>query len=309
MKKVLVVGSINIDYVLEVNHLPRKGETILCNEFTLVPGGKGANQACTCAKLGIETTLLGIVGNDDNGNFVLESLKESGVNTKYIQRSEENHSGMAFINVDKYGDNNIIVEQGANKEVTIDFINENLEVIDEADIIIMQLEIPVETVTYVARYAKERGKIVILDPAPAVKDLPSELLKNIDLIKPNETELQTLTGIDVKNIEDYKVAAKMLADNGVPEIIVTLGGKGALHFHNANVKYHQGKMVDVVDTTAAGDSFTASLGYMISRGHSIEEAIFFAIEISALVVTRKGAQSSIPTADESNKIYDMIISN
>ncbi|WHH58549.1 ribokinase [Petroclostridium sp. X23] len=309
MRKVLVVGSINMDYVLEVNHLPHNGETILCSDFSLVCGGKGANQACTCAKLGIETMMLGAVGKDDNGDLLLKGLEEAGVNTEYVCRSDHTHSGMAFVSVNKCGENHIIVEQGANKEVTVDFVKQNIQVIDDVDIVILQLEIPIETVAFVAKNAKEKGKIVILDPAPAVKKLPEDLLKNIDLIKPNETELQIITGVSVKNMDDFKIAAKMLMDLGVPEVIVTLGDKGAIYLSQNDVRHFPGEKVDAVDTTAAGDSFTASLGYMLAKGHSIQESISFAIEISALVVTRKGAQSSIPSADESSMIYDRIVSS
>lgn len=307
MKKILIVGSINMDYVLEVNHLPHIGETILCNEFNLMSGGKGANQACTCATLGVETTLMGAVGNDDNGEELLNRLDSRGINTSYIKQCNTVHSGMAFISIGNHGDNIIIVEQGANCNVTIDYIKENSHVIDEADIIILQLEIPIDTVTYIAKIGKQKGKFIVLDPAPASSDLPNDLLKHVDLIKPNETELKIMTGIDVKNIEGYKQAANSLIEKGVPEIIITLGEKGALYFNKNNAKYYQGKNVTAIDTSGAGDSFTAALGFMLAKGHNIEDSIPFAIEISALVVTRKGAQSSIPSADEANKLYEMII--
>lgn len=283
-----------MDFVVEINKMPLPGETILGKSFSLVPGGKGANQAYAIGKLGANVVMLGAIGNDQYGNKLLENLSSANVNIKNIIKLNNENTGCAFINVDENGENSIIVISGANGKITADIINNNIELIDKADIIVMQLEIPIKIVELIAKIAKEKGKTIILDPAPAVPNLNESLLTNIDIIKPNETEIQILTGIKITSEEDIIKAGKLLISKGVKNVIVTLGESGSILITNENVKYFSSPKVNVVDTTAAGDSFTAGLVKSLSENKSIDESIKFGHIVAALAVTKKGAQTSIP---------------
>ncbi len=310
MKDILVIGSLNMDFVAEVSKSPLPGETIIANKFSLVPGGKGANQAFALGRLGANVSMIGAVGNDEYGKQLIDNLKSSHVNTKKIFKMNGVTTGNAFINVDKSGENSIVVVSGANEKITKDFIDSNICYIKRAKIIVMQLEIPIEVVNYVAKIAKELGKIVVLDPAPARCDLPEELFSNIDIMKPNETELQTLSGIKLNNEDDILKGAQVLLSKGVKNVIVTLGANGSLLVNENGYKKFDALKVEVVDTTAAGDSFTAGLVNSIVLGKSLEESIKYGHIVSSIVVTRKGAQSSIPTKIEvQNYIKKMELSN
>lgn len=287
-----------MDFVIEVDCMPLPGQTILGNNFSLVPGGKGANQAYALGKLGTDVSIMGIVGNDQYGNILLDNLKSVNVNTDAVIKMENSNTGCAFINVDKNGENSIVVVSGANKKITKEMIDKNIHKIEEADIIVMQLEISIEIVAYIAKLAKQMNKIVILDPAPAIADLPEDLLKNIDIIKPNETEIEIISGIKTITNEDIINAANKLIDKGVKNVIVTLGEKGSVLVNNNNVKYFNTIKVKAVDTTAAGDCFTAGLTKSLIDGKSIDEAIEFAHIVSSIAVTKKGAQTSIPDQNE-----------
>lgn len=289
-----------MDFVIEVESMPVKGETILGKSFSLVPGGKGANQAYAIGKLGTNVSMLGAVGNDEYGAKLLKNLNTVGVQTENIQVLNDVNTGSAFINVDKSGENSIVVISGANEKLTKEMINNNINLIDEADIIILQLEIPLNIVTYVSKIAHQKGKLVILDPAPAVPNLSDELLSNIDIIKPNETEIQILSGKQINTTNDIIEAGKILLDKGVKTVIVTLGEKGSLLIEKDKIKSFTSPKVNAIDTTAAGDSFTAALATSLLEGNNIEEAIKFSHIVSAIAVTKKGAQTSIPNRDEIN---------
>ena len=301
MNDILVIGSLNMDFVVEVPKSPLPGETIIANKFSLVPGGKGANQAFALGRLGARVSMIGAVGNDEYGKKLIDNLKLAHVNTKKIFKMNDVNTGNAFINVDKSGENSIVVVSGANEKITKEFIDNNICYIKRAKIIVMQLEIPIEVVTYVAKIAKELGKIVVVDPAPARCDLPDELFSNVDIMKPNETELQTLSGINLNNEEDILKGAKILLNKGVKNVIVTLGANGSMLVNANGYKKFDALKVDVVDTTAAGDSFTAGLVNSLVLGKSLEDAIKYGHIVSSIVVTRKGAQSSIPTKMEVSK--------
>lgn len=298
MKKILVIGSLNIDCVVHVDHTPITGETILCSRMNMVPGGKGANQACAAGKLGADVTFLGTIGNDSYGEFQKKSLVAAGVDISHLIERKNSSTGLAFITVDKNGDNSIVVIQGANATLTKEDIEQNTDLIEESDIVIFQLEIPIETVIYGAHKAKELGKLVILDPAPVPEHFPEELYRYVDIIKPNETELGMLTGTVVTE-NNLERAAACLRDRGVRNVIVTLGENGVYVDSE-----EEGKMripavkVHAVDTTAAGDSFTAALAIKLSEGKNLREAVTFGNYVSSIVVTRQGAQSSIPTMEE-----------
>lgn len=298
MKKILVIGSLNLDMTVQVDHTPVVGETILSNRMDMNAGGKGANQACALGKLGADVTMLGAVGRDMYADIQLDSLNTAGVNTTRIIVKEDVSTGIALITVNKEGDNSIIVVSGANATLSKRDIDDNLDVIKESDIVIFQLEVPLETVCYAAGIAKKLGKMVILDPAPVPKDFPEELYRYVDIIKPNETELGMLTGID--NTEEHlEEAVACLKEKGVKDVIVTLGEKGVYMVDKATgAERIPAIKVQAVDTTAAGDSFTAALAIMLAEGKSLREAVIFANHVSSIVVTRKGAQSSIPTLKE-----------
>ena len=266
--------------------------------MNMIPGGKGANQACAAGKLGADVTMLGAVGKDMYADIQKSSLSQAGVDISHLVERDKESTGLAIITVNAEGDNSIIVIQGANATLSEKDIDDNLELIRQSDIVIFQLEVPLETVLYAAKKAKEFEKTVILDPAPVPKEFPEELYRYIDIIKPNETELGMLTGID--NPEQHlKEAVDCLKKKGVKDVLVTLGDKGVyLEDKNSETERIPAMKVQAVDTTAAGDSFTAALAIMLAEGKSLREAAIFANYVSAIVVTRKGAQSSIPTLEE-----------
>ncbi len=295
-----------MDFVVNVKHMPQVGETLLADSLEFIPGGKGANQAYALGKLGADVTMLGAVGNDSYGDIQIEGLKAVGVDTTHIERIEGVNTGIALINVNEKGDNSIIVVQGANKYVSREYIDKNLKVIEESDIVIFQLEIPIDTVAYAAKKAKGLGKTVILDPAPAPDSIPEDLLANVDIIKPNETELVKLTGIEEVDGCMNK-AVDTIKKQGVKTVIVTLGGKGSfVSGQNNVVKHISTEDVKVIDTTAAGDSFIASMALYLSKGKDIIAAVKFANHVASISVTRKGAQSSMPSMEEVEKYISEI---
>ena len=304
MKDILVIGSLNMDFVLNLESIPKPGETLSTDKFELIPGGKGANQAYTLGKLGASVALIGCVGRDEYADRILNNLKSVNVDVSGVVRLDNVNTGTAFVSVDSSGENSIIVARGANGMLSKDIIDNNIHLLKNAKMIIMQLEIPIEVVTYVAKLAKKLGKTVILDPAPAKKDLPAELLECIDIIKPNETELQTITGVSSKSSIDIISTASELLNRGINNVIVTLGANGSILVNKANITKFSALDVDVVDTTAAGDSFTAGLAKSLIEGKSLNESIKYGHIVSSIVVTRKGAQSSIPTEDEVSQFIE-----
>lgn len=301
MKKIAVVGSLNMDIVIETPHMPKGGETISGRNVTLIPGGKGANQAYAVGKLGGDITMIGAVGRDSSGEALLENLKSVNVNVSGIRRMEEGVTGQAYITVDDHGENSIILIAGTNGLVTTELIDDHMDILRECDIVIMQLEIPLDVVEYVKEFAVEEGKTVIVDPAPAISNIPDHFWKGIDYIKPNETELSILTGLKMETREELVQGARMMIGKGVKNVIVTLGGDGCLFVTNETEEFFSSHKVKAVDTTAAGDSFTAAFALALSQGKEYKEAIELGQKVSSIVVTRKGAQTSIPTMEEVNQ--------
>ena len=297
-KNIVVIGSLNMDWVIPVNHTPVEGETILADGYTEVPGGKGANQACAAGKLKGNVSMLGLVGDDEIGDKLINNLKLVNVDVSRIEKSENINSGLALINVNSKGNNSIVVLPGANGRCDIKYIEKNIDIIEKSDIVLLQMEIPIETVEYVITVSKNLKKQVILNPAPAPDSLSDEVLRNIDILTPNETELEKISGKNVKTVEDAIEASKSLLSRGVKNIIATLGEKGALLVNKDEVKEFKALKVDAVDTTAAGDSFNGAVAVYLSEGHTISEAIEFANKVSSIAVTRKGAQTSIPERSE-----------
>ena len=302
MSRIVVIGSLNMDFVVNLPRTPKAGETLSADTLDLIPGGKGANQACAAGKLGADVAMIGAVGADTYGDRLLDSLSSAGVDVSRIARLPNEPTGMAFITVNAEGDNCIIVVSGANRCVTPAMIDQHCEAIEQCDTVVMQLEIPMETVIYAAKLAKSLGKRVILDPAPAPAHMPEELLRHVDLMKPNQSELRQLIQRDDLPLTE---AAKFLKETyGVGSVIVTLGGDGAF------VDDFDGKQqtfsvpeVPIVDTTAAGDAFTATVAMCLSRGETLFDAVTYANRVSTVVVTRAGAQSSLPTAEEVDAFF------
>lgn len=300
MKKIVVVGSLNMDSVVETTHMPKPGETVAGKQVTLIPGGKGANQAYAIGKLGGNVSMVGAVGNDTFGNALKNSLEQVGVDTTFVFTMPEETTGQAFITVDDNGENSIIIIAGTNGKVEETLIQKSLQCISESDIVVMQMEIPKKTVRFVKDLALKMGKIVILDPAPAVADLEDDFWQGIDYLKPNETELEILIGRKLNSEEEMIKGARTLISKGVRTVIVTIGAKGCLCVTEDTVERYPIDACQPVDTTAAGDSFTGAFALALSEGKECREAIRFGQMVSAIVVTRKGAQTSIPSRKELN---------
>ncbi len=298
MKKIVVIGSLNMDFVIETPHMPKAGETVQGRSVSQVPGGKGANQAYAAGKLGGDVRMIGAVGDDAPGKTLKNNLGRVGVATEGIITVPGETTGQAFITVDVSGENSIVIIPGTNACVTRELIQSSIRYIQESDIVIMQLEIPIDTVEYVKDLAVSLGKVVILDPAPARADLPDSFWKGVDYIKPNETELAILTGRQIGSREEIEAGARQMLEKGVKNVIVTLGGEGCLLVSNEVTTWFSTKKVQAVDTTAAGDCFTAAFALALSKGKTCEEAIRFGQSASAIAVTRKGAQTSIPSPEE-----------
>jgi len=294
--RILVIGSANTDMVVKANELPLPGETILGGTFIMNPGGKGANQAVAASRLGGNVILVAKVGDDMFGKQTIEDLKKENINTDYVFVDEDTPSGTALIMVNEEGENCIVVAPGANANLLPEDI-ERVKEIEEADIILMQLEIPIETIIAVAKMAKLNGQRVIINPAPAQK-LDSELLNGLFLITPNETEATFLTGVNVKDELSASQAAEVFINKGVQNVIITLGKKGA-YFQNKKIKLMvDAPVVKAMDTTAAGDTFSGALTVAITEKMDWQQAIKFAVQAASISVTRMGAQSSVPRRSE-----------
>lgn len=298
MKKILVIGSLNMDTVVETPYMPKSGETITGTGVSLVPGGKGANQAYAAGKMGGNVSMIGAVADDSFGQQLKANLEAVGVNTQGIAVMAGETTGQAFITVDSHGANSIIIIGGTNALVTKELIDANRSLIEESDIVMMQLEIDHEVVVYAKDVALSLGKMVILDPAPAKGNLPDAIWQGVDYIKPNETELEILVGRPLNGMSEREAAVQELLAKGVKNVMVSLGGDGCLLANQEGCRFFPAHKVHAVDTTAAGDCFTASFAFALSKGESVEDAIRFGQKASAIAVTRKGAQSSIPSYEE-----------
>lgn len=303
MKKALVIGSLNMDMTVKVEELPKLGETIFGNDFYESCGGKGANQAVAVSKLGMKTEMIGMVGKDSQGEKLIQNLNKYGIISDNVIKSDE-LTGRAIITVDRKGDNNIIVIPGSNFKITKEHIQAKQDVIASSDVVILQNEIPSETVEFSLLKAKELGKITIFNPAPARK-LSGEVFKNTDYLILNETEMEEIFEIKF-NDEEYteKISIKK-KEYGIKNIILTLGDKGSILFsEDNNIKKYDVYKVKAVDTTAAGDSFIGAFTMKICESGNSDEAIKYATAVSAIVVTRQGAQDSIPTREEIEKFIE-----
>ncbi|MCP5096991.1 MAG: ribokinase [Chloroflexi bacterium] len=299
--KIIVVGSLNIDLVTRTAHLPQPGETIIGSDLQTIPGGKGANQAVAAARVGAEVAMIGRVGNDLFAEQLRVNLTANHVNTEYVMATES-ASGVALIVVDASGQNSIVVSPGANGLVTAVDIQNATPIIKSADLILLQLEIPLNAVQKAASIAHEHGVKVILNPAPA-QPLPPELLQLVDILIPNESETSLLTGLSVNTQTEVEIAACQLLKLGVETVVLTLGERGALLANATGMNYISSFSVNsVVDTTAAGDSFVGGFAMALAEGKPLIDAVRWGNAAGAIAVTRVGAQPSLPTRAEVEKI-------
>lgn len=296
MKKIVVIGSLNMDLVTQTGQLPRIGETVNGLAFRTVCGGKGANQAYAAARLGGSVAMLGCVGGDVFGEKLLHSLQETGADCSHIQVCEDTESGTASITVCQ-GDNAIIVVPGANALVSPAYIEAHLPALARVDLILLQLEIPLKTVAYITEYAARQKIPVMLNPAPA-QALPPEIFPRIRYLILNETECAFYTGLPIRTPADAKEGLALLLAKGIGQVVVTLGRQGAVYNHAGSLCHTPARQVKAIDSTAAGDTFTAALAVSLLEGKAMPDAVDFATRASAIVVTRMGAQSSIPSREE-----------
>lgn len=296
-KKIVVVGSSNMDMVVKTDHIPVPGETVLSGSFFMNAGGKGANQAVAVARLGGEVVFISKLGNDLFGKQFSQLFTHEGIDTHHIQFDEDLPSGVALITVDQAGENSIVVASGANANLHNDDLQGALPAIDAAGIVLLQLEIPIETVGYVANYAVANGVRVILNPAPA-QVLSPELLAQVDILTPNKTEAGMLAGMEVTDLESAGEAARIICQKGVKHVVVTMGSLGAVICEQGEISVQSVRKVETIDSTAAGDVFNGALAVALAEGKDLQDAVAFACEAASISVTRLGAQSSIPYRNE-----------
>lgn len=292
-KNIIVVGSSNTDMVINADHLPVPGETIMGGSFMMNFGGKGANQAVAAARLNGNVHFIAKIGKDLFGKRSIEQYEDEGIHVEQIYSDPVLPSGVALIIVDANGENSIVVASGANSSLSPEDIKKAYSVIEKGDIMLIQLEIPIETVEYAAHLAKEKGIKVILNPAPA-RPLSDSLLKNLYMIIPNETEAEILSGVKVTDWESAQKAADIIHAKGANIVVITLGSKGALIKEEG--QYHKVPVpkVKAIDTTAAGDTFCGAVCVALTENMSVLDAVKFANKCASITVTRMGAQSSLP---------------
>jgi len=291
MSKILVVGSINMDLVVRVPHAPVPGETVLGGDFETFAGGKGANQAVAAARMGGEVIMVGRVGNDNFGDTLIQGLVDDNIKTTHVIKDMEAATGIAMIAVAADGENLIVVASGANYQVNTEDVNNTRPLMREMDLLLMQLECPMEVVIAAANLAKAYDVPVVLNPAPA-QPLPKALLENVDVLTPNENELALLA-----DEEDIEKAIRKVLDMGVKNLVVTLGANGARVITEEIDQHLPAHEITAVDTTAAGDAFNGALSVALAEGKPLIEAVRYGMAAGALAATKRGAQPSLPTRE------------
>lgn len=295
---VVVVGSLNMDLVTQAERLPQAGETLAGQAFFTAPGGKGANQAVAAARLGARVAMVGCVGQDAYGEQLRQALVDEGIDCQAVATAAGVSSGVALIVVDASSQNAIVIVAGGNGHLSADCVQRVDALLQQAQVIVCQLEVPAPTVAYTLARARELGKTVILNPAPATGPLPKQWFGAVDFLIPNESEAAALTGLPVTDLDSAKAAASHLLGLGVRQVIVTLGAQGALFADDQGVEHFTAPTVKPVDTTAAGDTFVGGFAAALARGEGVRQAIAFGQRAAALSVTRVGAQPSIPHLNE-----------
>lgn len=291
---ILVVGSTNIDMTIGVDSIAQVGETVIGGGLSYSYGGKGANQACAIAKLGGDITFLTCVGDDSYGHEMMDYLKGLNADVSRVKYSKNKNTGTAFIQVDKNGKNSIVISQGANLECDVDYILDNEDCFEKCDYVLLQLEIPLDAVEKAIELGAKYNKTVILNPAPVNNKLNPELYSKLFCMTPNEVEIVQM----VNGMDDMNACAKYLKNEGVKHVIITLGSEGVMYYDAENSVIVPANKVKAIDTVAAGDCFNGAFVYALANGKGIQEAIQFGNCASAIAVTRKGAQASLPTLVE-----------
>lgn len=298
--RVTVIGSLNVDTILEIPRLPKPGETLAMHNQSFAGGGKGSNQGIAAGRAGADTYFIGKIGDDANGKFMINSMKESGINVDQVTITKDAKTGQAFILLDDKGQNSILVYGGANQKLAVDDVKNAENTIADSDFIITQFETPLDVAEAAFKTAKANDVVTILNPAPARQAIPASLLAVSDLVVPNETESQTLTGVEITDEASMVKAADKMHAMGAKCVIITVGSKGAFyHTANGNTGFVDAFKVKAVDTTAAGDTFIGALSSQLKKDMSnLPEAIRFANRASSITVQRMGAHPSIPTLAE-----------
>ena len=303
--RIVVVGSVNADMVVKSQRIPVPGETVTGGQFVMAAGGKGANQAVAAARLGAQVTLVAKVGQDMFGNQAIENYQKEGINTECIVRDAQNATGVALIMVDERGENLISVASGANHALKPQEVERAAKHIRAADVVMLQLEIPMDVVQYTAELAAEAGVPLVLNPAPAAP-LDDDLLRRVTYLTPNESEAGRLSNINVQDEASATAAARKLLKSGVQHVIVTMGAKGSLIVGARQATMIPAFRVEARDTTAAGDAFCGGLACAIARGEDLEAAVREASLVAAFSVTRLGAQPSLPFAAELRRFAETV---
>ena len=300
--EILVYGGINIDLVTRSETFPAPGQTILGNEFITYPGGKGANQAVGISRMGLQVDLIGCVGNDVFGPGLVQGLEEKGVGVAGVSIIEGKHSGVAVINIDDHAQNQIIQVHGANANAEDELAMQLMEETPSLKYLLIQLETPISVSASLAKKAKLKGSTVILDPGPT-RPITDDLLQSVDVITPNETEAEYLTGIEVKDVESGFSAAHKISSMGIQHVIVKMGAQGALYV-GKNCGFHVPAIkVNPLDSVAAGDAFNGALTFAMFNGWALEDSLRWAVCAGGIATTRSGAQDSMPTRDEVEKAF------
>ena len=300
MNKLVVLGSVNADHVLQVPSFPRPGETLHGKGYAVIPGGKGANQAVAAARLGADVAFIACVGDDSFGTNIREAFKADGMNVDGVMVEKDTPTGIAMIQVSATGENSICISAEANECLTPARLKPFHYLISDADMLLMQLETPIESIQKAAQIAKQANTKVVLNPAPA-QPLTDELLQLVDIITPNETEAEQLTGIKVSDMQSAQQAAKSLHAKGIELVMITLGSEGVWVSQNGQGEQIKGFSVKAIDTTAAGDTFNGALLTRLIEGGKLADAIVFAHAAAAITVTGIGAQTSIPYRGDVDK--------